>query len=499
MKALKASLLIAVLATQLFAQQQPDTLPISAPTPPGPDQVAVNITGTPGSRTLFYWLVARYPIGFSGIVGPFSTSFAAATLSGANSVIVSWRPPSGATGFDVLRTAIAIPPIPGTCTCSVVVNTSASQVTDSTEALGAYTFTAPAAPVSTSFFLNNRDFVQPRIRVGALLQSTVGGIGFPDGTIQASAAAMTASVLNDPGGNGIVVRTALSTTINRSMAATAPITLTNADGTLGNPTYACPTCTTSAAALTANNLLIGGGGQAMAALGTLGTTTTVLHGNAAGAPTFGSVDLQADVSNFLNVVNGGTGRQTFTTNGTLIGNGAGGILVSSAGAANTIFRVGGGGGAPDFGAIDLAQAAAVGSTILGRANGGTGDSVLQSRTSSFCSGAATASSTLHITLWPSAACTNVAEGATQQLLVSSAGRLRNLRALAGTAGVAAGSGIITLRINGANSIVTCTIGVGTTCSDTVNTATVAAGDRITVRMVTAGAETLANVQIAWEY
>lgn len=47
-----------------------------------------------------------------------------------------------------------------------------------------------------------------------------------------------ASGLADPGGNGVVVRTALNTTTNRSIAVggTAGLTINNADGTGGNPT-----------------------------------------------------------------------------------------------------------------------------------------------------------------------------------------------------------------------------------------------------------------------
>jgi hypothetical protein len=80
--------------------------------------------------------------------------------------------------------------------------------------------------------------------------------------------------LADPGGNGIVVRTASNVTTFRSMGATLPVTITNADGTAGNPTYTCPTCTTNAASLTLNQLVFGGGSQAVAVGDLTGDITT---------------------------------------------------------------------------------------------------------------------------------------------------------------------------------------------------------------------------------
>lgn len=72
----------------------------------------------------------------------------------------------------------------------------------------------------------------------------------------------------------------------------------------------------SSGALTANRIVLGGGaGVAPTVLGSLGTTTTLLHGNAAGAPTFGAVSLTADVSGILPVANGGTNNAFFTISG----------------------------------------------------------------------------------------------------------------------------------------------------------------------------------------
>lgn len=67
----------------------------------------------------------------------------------------------------------------------------------------------------------------------------------------------------------------------------------------------------SSVALTQNALVLGGGaGATPTPLGSLGTTTTLLHGNAAGAPTFGAVSLTADVTGITPIANGGTNGST---------------------------------------------------------------------------------------------------------------------------------------------------------------------------------------------
>ena len=66
--------------------------------------------------------------------------------------------------------------------------------------------------------------------------------------------------------------------------------------------------------LVVNELVIGNGVDDIKTLGSLGTATQVLHGNASGAPTWGAVSLAADVTGNLPVshLNGGTGASSST-------------------------------------------------------------------------------------------------------------------------------------------------------------------------------------------
>lgn len=102
---------------------------------------------------------------------------------------------------------------------------------------------------------------------------------------------------------------------------------------------------TNTGTLTANRLILGNAGVDVTPLGSLGTTTTVLHGNASGAPSFGAVSLSADVTGTLPVANGGTGQTSFTDGQLLIGNSSGNTLTKStltAGAGINVANSGGG-------------------------------------------------------------------------------------------------------------------------------------------------------------
>lgn len=117
-----------------------------------------------------------------------------------------------------------------------------------------------------------------------------------------------------------------------SIAASTGITLTpNPIITIGTVGLTIPVVissggTNSTTALSGSTIMISNGTGIVQ--GTAGTTTTVLHGNAAGVPTYGAIVLTTDVSGILPVANGGTGSATApyvndATNSTLTRSGTG--------------------------------------------------------------------------------------------------------------------------------------------------------------------------------
>lgn len=104
---------------------------------------------------------------------------------------------------------------------------------------------------------------------------------------------------------------------------------------------------------TANNLMLGAGTRKVTPLGALGTTTTVLHGNAGGAPTFAAVSLTADVSGVLPGANGGTGQSGYAVGDLLYGSGASALSKLAASTAGCVLTSGGAVTAPAWSAAAL--------------------------------------------------------------------------------------------------------------------------------------------------
>jgi hypothetical protein len=77
--------------------------------------------------------------------------------------------------------------------------------------------------------------------------------------------------------------------------------------------------------------------------------------------------------------------------------------------------------------------------------------------------------------------------------------LSNLRVLAVTGGVSAASGVVTVLVNGVATGLSCTTGTSTTCSDTSTRINVVAGDVLTTVILGVAGETLANVNVSFDW
>lgn len=149
-----------------------------------------------------------------------------------------------------------------------------------------------------------------------------------------STGTLTLAWQTPPTGTGAMVRANSPTLVTPNLGAPSAAVLTNATGlpidggTVGTlpvgrgglgitsgtsggiPYFSAAATIASSALLALSQLVVGGGaGGAPATLGSLGTTVQVLHGNAAGLPTWGAVNLATDVTGNLPVgnLNGGAG------------------------------------------------------------------------------------------------------------------------------------------------------------------------------------------------
>ena len=131
------------------------------------------------------------------------------------------------------------------------------------------------------------------------------------------------------------------------------------------------TVTNTAGVLTASALMVGNAAADAKVLASLGTTTTVLHGNAAGLPTFGAVSLTADVTGVLPIANIATGAPTgskFVRDDGVLAVPAGSGSVTSVAASVPAFLSVAGSPITTAGTLAITYSG----TALSVANGGTG-------------------------------------------------------------------------------------------------------------------------------
>lgn len=148
----------------------------------------------------------------------------------------------------------------------------------------------------------------------------------------------------------------------------------------GSPTYGAASLTAdvsgvlpvanggnnSSTALSGSSIMVSNGSAVVQ--GAAGTSTTLLHGNASGAPTYGAASLTADVSGTLPIANGGTNSSTALSGSSIMVSDGSKIAQGAAGTSTTVLH-GNASGAPTYGAVSLTGDV---TGTLPVANGGTG-------------------------------------------------------------------------------------------------------------------------------
>ena len=94
--------------------------------------------------------------------------------------------------------------------------------------------------------------------------------------------------------------------------------------------------TNSGTALSGSTIMISNGSSIVQ--GSAGTTTTVLHGNAAGVPTYGAVVLTTDVSGILPLANGGTNANLTAVNGGVVYSTGSAMAITAAGTSGQYLK-----------------------------------------------------------------------------------------------------------------------------------------------------------------
>lgn len=177
---MRTSLFTFGVALGLAAQMQEITFTASPPPPVGVTAVTVSRSGPGSTRTSYYWIVANYPVGNAVPAGPVIASSTPAVYSGTNYVTLRWPAMSGATSYDILRTATPTLPTSAVCVCAKATGVTATTYIDNNETLTNYTITSAGMARQTLTMVNkDRNYpyldLQGNYKIGGMYWPRVAG------------------------------------------------------------------------------------------------------------------------------------------------------------------------------------------------------------------------------------------------------------------------------------------------------------------------------------
>ncbi len=143
-------------------------LELSAGAPPAVSIFGGSFSGAQGgSTTIYYWIVAKYPIGDAIVMGPLPVGNTPArqNLGGTNVVNLSWSAMASATGYDVLFSATNVMPQFPCASCGVVLNAALLTLVDNGTSSLAYAGPSSAGEARVVMNVDNLTETAPFVPV----------------------------------------------------------------------------------------------------------------------------------------------------------------------------------------------------------------------------------------------------------------------------------------------------------------------------------------------
>ncbi|KKM06843.1 hypothetical protein LCGC14_1739900, partial [marine sediment metagenome] len=143
-------------------------LELGAEAPSAVSNFGGNFSGAQGGvTTIYYWIVAKYPIGDSIVTGPLAVGNTPArqNLNATNTVELNWVSMASATGYDVLFSATNVMPAFPCASCGVLLNTALLVLSDDNTNNLAYAGPAAAGEAKVIFNVDNLTETTPFVPV----------------------------------------------------------------------------------------------------------------------------------------------------------------------------------------------------------------------------------------------------------------------------------------------------------------------------------------------